>query len=147
MSFLTQTTKHISKEAISKKWYVVNLENQILGRAATCVAIVLRGKNKPQFTPSADTGDFVVAINAAKLRVTGNKLKAKQYYRYSGYPGGIKSINLDKLLKKKPEDVFRRAVSGMLPKNTLGRHLAKKLKIYSGDSHPHTAQKPEELKV
>ncbi len=129
----------------ARKWYVVDATDLVLGRLATRVASTLRGKNNPAFTPHVDCGDFVVVVNAEKIRLTGNKLDQKIYYRHSGYPGGIRSRTAGELLAKRPEDVLRKAVVGMLPKNRLGRQLAHKLKIYAGGEHPHTSQKPEPL--
>ena len=132
----------------NRKWFVVNLEDVILGRAAVQVANVLRGKNKPIFTPHLDTGDHVVAVNAKQLRVTGkNTPKNLRYYRYSGYPGGLKETTYAVMMQKKPEEVFRLAVRRMLPKNRLGRKIFKKLHVYAGAEHPHQAQKPEQLKL
>jgi large subunit ribosomal protein L13 len=128
-----------------RRWFVVDAQGKVLGRLASRIAMVLRGKNKPVFTPHADVGDFVVVVNAAQVRLTGNKLDNKMYYRHSGYMGGIKEISARHLLKKKPEEVLRHAVRGMLPKNSLGRQLLKKLKIYAGGAHPHQAQGPEPL--
>jgi large subunit ribosomal protein L13 len=121
------------------------VENKVLGRVATQIANVLRGKNKPLFSPSVDTGDFVIVVNAEKVALTGNKLSDKIYYSHSGYPGGIKSITAGKLLEKKAEDVIRKAVKGMLPRNKLASHMLKKLKIYTGSTHPHEAQQPKSL--
>ncbi len=132
-------------EDITREWYVVDAENQVLGRVATRIANVLRGKNKPTYTPSVDTGDFVIVVNAAKIALTGNKLADKIYYSHSGYPGGIKSIAAGKLLEKKAEDVIRKAVKGMLPKNKLASQMLKKLKVYAGSAHPHKAQQPKAL--
>jgi large subunit ribosomal protein L13 len=132
---------------VEKKWYLVNAENRILGRLASQIAIRLRGKHKPIFTPHADTGDFIVVINAEKVTLTGSKWDNKLYYRYSGYIGGLKKISAKQLLEKKPEEVLRLAVRGMLPKNSLGRRQLKKLKIYSGPNHPHQAQEPQELEI
>ncbi len=134
-------------EEVKRDWYVVDAENQVLGRIATKIADVLRGKNKPIFTPSVDTGDFIVVVNAEKIALTGNKRADKTYYSHSGYPGGIKSITAGKLLDKKPEDLIKIAVKGMLPKNKLARHMLSKLKIYSGSEHPHTAQQPKALTI
>ncbi len=128
-----------------KKWFVVDVEDKVLGRAATEVARVLRGKHKATFSPSVDTGDFVIVLNADKIRLTGNKLADKMYYRHSGYPGGIKEINAEKLLASKPEELIKKAVKGMLPKNKLGRQMFRKLKVYTGSEHPHQAQQPKEL--
>ena len=136
----------VAKQAeIKRDWYVVDLEGKVLGRVATEIARVLRGKHKPIFSPSIDTGDFVVVINADKIKLTGKKLSDKMYYHHSGFPGGIKSINAEKLLEKKPEDVIRKAVKGMLPKNKLGVQMLKKLKVYAGAEHRHEAQQPKEL--
>jgi len=128
-----------------RRWFVVDAQGKVLGRLASRIAMVLRGKNKPVFTPHADVGDFVVVVNAAQVRLTGNKLDNKMYYRHSGYMGGIKEISARHLLKKKPAEVLRHAVRGMLPKNSLGRQLLKKLKIYAGGAHPHQAQGPVPL--
>ncbi len=132
---------------LKKKWYVIDLENQVLGRVASEIARVLRGKHTPQFTPSVDTGDFVIVINADKVRLTGNKLNDKFYYRHTGYPGGIRSITAGKLLEQKPEMIIQKAVRGMLPKNKLGRQMFRKLKVYTGPDHPHSAQQPREMKI
>lgn len=130
-----------------KTWYVVDAEGATLGRLASRVATVLRGKHKPTYSPSADMGDFVIVVNADKVHFTGNKATAKQYYYHTGYVGGIRSISLGKLMEKCPEDVIRNAVQGMLPKGPLGRRMFKKLKVYKGEEHPHTAQRPETLKA
>jgi len=132
---------------IARDWFVVNAEDRILGRLATQIANHLRGKHKPEFAPHVDMGDFVVVVNAEKIRVTGNKLEQKKYYHYTGYVGGIREISLKDLLVKKPEDVITKAVRGMLPKNRLGRALLKKLKVYAGPEHPHTAQDPKPLDI
>lgn len=138
----------VAKEKeVKKNWYLVNAENKILGRLATQIAMRLRGKHKPVFTPHADTGDFIVVINAEKVSLTGKKWDKKIYYRHSGYVGGLKEISAKKLLEKKPEDVLRFAVRGMLPKNSLGRRQLKKLKIYTGSDHPHQAQQLEALEI
>ncbi len=138
----------VAKEKeVKKNWYLVNAENKILGRLATQIAMRLRGKHKPIFTPHADTGDFIVVINAEKVSLTGKKWDKKIYYRHSGYIGGLKEITAKKLLEKKPEDVLRFAVKGMLPKNSLGRRQLKKLKIYVGSDHPHQAQQLEALEI
>ena len=138
----------VAKEKeVKKNWYLVNAENKILGRLATQIAMRLRGKHKPIFTPHADTGDFIVVINAEKVSLTGKKWDKKIYYRHSGYIGGLKEISAKKLLEKKPEDVLRFAVKGMLPKNSLGRRQLKKLKIYVGSEHPHQAQQLEALEI
>jgi large subunit ribosomal protein L13 len=138
----------VAKEnEVKKDWYLVDAENKILGRLATQIAMRLRGKHKPIFTPHADTGDFIVVINAEKVALTGKKWDKKIYYRHSGYVGGLKEISAKKLLEKKPEDVLRFAVRGMLPKNSLGRRQLKKLKIYTGSEHPHQAQQLEALEI
>ncbi len=132
---------------IVKKWYVVDASGRTLGRLATVVADTLRGKNKPIYTPNIDTGDFVVIVNADKVVVTGKKAEEKMYYRHSGYPGGIKSESYRHLFARKPEEVVRKAVKGMLPHNKLGAAQLKKLKIYAGAEHPHQAQHPEVLEL
>ncbi len=129
------------------KWWVVDAEGAILGRLASQVAATLRGKNNPLYTPHADLGDSVVVINAEKIVLTGKKMEQKNYYRHSGYIGGLKTITAKKLIEKRPEDVIRFAVKGMLPKNSLGRRLFKKLKVYTGDQHPHGAQQPETMNI
>lgn len=134
-------------EDVKKEWWVVDASNKTLGRLASEVASVIRGKRKPIFTPNVDTGDFVIVVNAEKIAVTGNKLTDKIYYHHSGYPGGIKSTTLGKLIQEKPEDIIEKAVWGMLPKNSLGRQMIKKLKVYSGTEHPHQAQQPKVLEV
>lgn len=131
---------------IDRKWYVVDAEGKTLGRLASEVAKVLRGKNKPEYTPHVDTGDYIVIINAEQVRVTGNKAQDKMYYRHSGFPGGIKSSNFEGLISKKPEAPIEIAVKGMLPKGPLGRDMYRKLKVYAGAAHPHAAQQPQELK-
>lgn len=130
---------------IERRWWVVDAEGKNLGRLATRLAVVLRGKDKPQYTPHADTGDFIVVVNAGKVAVTGKKLTDKRYYRHSGRPGGLKSRSLGEMLEKQPSEVLRIAVRGMLPKNRLAAHQLTKLKIYASPTHPHAAQKPEEL--
>ncbi len=128
---------------VEKKWFVIDAKDKVLGRIAAETARILRGKHKPQFAPHMDTGDFVIIINASKVRLTGRKLQQKVYYTHSGYPGGLKSTKAEKMLKEKPDRVIRLAVRGMLPKNTIGRAQLTKLKIYADDTHPHIAQKPE----
>ena len=135
------------EQEVDKQWYVVDAESKILGRMATQIAVRLRGKHKPTFTPHADTGDFIVVINAEKVSLTGAKWDKKIYYRHTGYVGGLKEITAGKLLEKKPEDIIRLAVKRMLPKNSLGRRQLKKLKIYVGPDHPHQAQQPEKLEI
>jgi large subunit ribosomal protein L13 len=132
---------------IARDWFLVDVENKVLGRVATQIATILRGKNKPLFSPSVDSGDFVIVVNAEKVVLTGNKLSDKIYYSHSGYPGGIKSIAAGKLMEKKAEEIIRKAVKGMLPKNKLASHMLKKLKIYTGSTHPHEAQQPKSLQV
>ncbi len=132
---------------ITRKWYVVDAEGQTLGRMASVIASVLRGKNKPEFTPYVDTGDYVIVINAEKVKVTGKKLDQKIYRTHSDYVGGLKEVTLRQKMAKKPEQVIEHAVKGMLPKGTLGRQMYKKLFVYAGPEHKHSAQKPEELKI
>lgn len=132
-------------EDIDRKWYLIDAEGEILGRLATQIATILRGKNKPTYTPSMDLGDYVVVINAEKIKVSGNKLKGKIYRYHTSYPGGLKSVTLETLLKKKPELVVKKAVQGMIPHTKLGRAMIKKLKIYKGNEHPHQAQKLENI--
>jgi large subunit ribosomal protein L13 len=136
-------TPLVKKENIKPKWHLVDAEGKTLGRLATRVAILLRGKNKPIFAPHQDTGDFVVVVNAKKVSLTGKKWKEKIYVHHSGYPGGLKMASAEKIAQKKPERLITMAVQGMLPKNKLGRKLIKKLKVYAGDAHPHQAQQPE----
>lgn len=133
------------KEEIERRWYVVDAQGKVLGRLASEVAKILRGKHKPIYTPHVDTGDHVIIINANKVKLTGRKLEEKLYYRYSGYPGGLTSITGKKLLQSKPERLVELAVKGMLPKSKLGRSTIKKLKVYPGPDHPHAAQRPEPL--
>jgi large subunit ribosomal protein L13 len=130
-----------------RNWFLVDAEGKTLGRMATQIADVLRGKRKPTYTPHVDVGDFVIVVNAAKVAVTGNKLEGKRYWRHSGYPGGIRSRTLGELLEQRPEEVIRRAVKGMLPRNRLARQQLRKLKVYAGAEHPHQAQKPETLEI
>jgi len=138
----------IANEAeLDKKWYLVDAENKVLGRLASRIASRLRGKNTAVFTPHADTGDFIIVINVDKISMTGTKAANKVYYRHTGHIGGLKEITAEKLLAKKPEEVLRLAVKGMLPKNSLGRRQLRKLKIYAGTEHPHEAQKPEKLEI
>jgi len=132
---------------VQREWYVVDAAGQTLGRLAARVARILRGKHKPTYSPSVDTGDFVIVVNAEKIHVTGRKLDQKIYYRYSGYPGGLKEITLRNLLQRHPTRVIEHAVRGMLPKNRLGRQMFKKLKVYAGPDHPHAAQQPEQLEL
>ena len=138
-------TYSAKKSDIQAKWFVVDADGAVLGRLASVVASRLRGKHNPLFTPHVDTGDWVIVINADKIVLTGRKLDEKNYYRHSGYIGSLKTISAKELLEKRPEDLIRFAVKGMLPKNKLGRKLFKKLKVYAGDDHPHQAQRPEAL--
>ena len=140
MKTFTPTPKDIQRD-----WYVVDASNKTLGRLATQIAHRLRGKHKPEFAPHMDNGDFIVVVNCEKVRVTGKKLDDKQYWRHTGYPGGIYSNTLREMLEKKPEQVITKAVQGMLPKNRLGRAMLKKLKVYTGGDHPHAAQNPQPL--
>jgi len=140
-------TYSAKKTDIDSRWVVIDANGAILGRLASNVASRLRGKNNPLFTPHVDTGESVIVINAEKISLTGRKLEQKIYYRHSGYTGGLKEITAQKLLEKKPEDIIRFAVKGMLPKNKLGAALYKKLKVYAGDKHPHEAQSPEVIKL
>ena len=139
-------TTYIAKEAdIVKKWYVIDAEGVTLGRLASEVATILRGKNKPQYAPNVDMGDYVIIVNAEKVAVTGKKLEQKMYRRHSGWVGGLKEVRMDKMLATHPERVIEHAVKGMLPKNALGRKMFAKLHVYAGAEHPHAAQKPETL--
>jgi large subunit ribosomal protein L13 len=138
-------TYSAKKSDIEEKWWVIDAEGQVLGRLASSVASRLRGKHNPLFTPHVDTGDSVIVVNPEKIVLTGRKWDQKNYYRHSGYIGGLKTINAKKLIEEKPENLVRIAVKGMLPKNSLGRTLIKKLKVYAGGEHPHQAQKPETL--
>lgn len=142
-----QKTYSAKPGEVERQWVVLDLDGQILGRAATEIAMILRGKKKPTFTPHVDTGDFVVVINAEKVKLTGNKLVNKRYYRHSGFIGNLKSTTAGEMLERHPDRVLREAVRGMLPKNTLGRALLKKLKIYAGPEHPHEAQKPSPISL
>jgi large subunit ribosomal protein L13 len=132
---------------VQRDWYVVDATDQTLGRLATQIAILLRGKHKPTFSPNLDGGDFVVVVNAEKVHVTGRKEDQKTYYRHSGYPGGLKSRTLGEMLERRPEEVIRLAVKGMMPRNRLARAQLRKLKVYAGPDHPHVAQKPEPMEV
>ena len=140
-------TYQAKKEEVQHQWFLVNAEGKVLGRMAAELAKILRGKNKPIYTPHVDTGDFVVVINANKVSLTGNKMKNKIYYHHSGHPGGIKAISAEKLLAQKPTELIRKAVKGMLPKNSLGRQMLTKLKIYAGPNHRHEAQTPISIEI
>ena len=135
------------KETVKRKWYVIDAEGQTLGRVATKVATVLKGKHKPTYTPHVDCGDYVIVINASKVNLTGNKLEDKMYYDHSGYTGGLRERNAKTMIEKYPEEMIERAVKGMLPKGPLGRQMIKKLFVYAGDTHNQQAQKPIEMKV
>ena len=132
---------------VEREWLIIDAEDQVLGRVAAKAAQILRGKHKPQYTPHVDTGDFVIIINADKIRVTGNKAQDKRYYRHSGHPGGLKYETFEQAMAKHPERVIEHAVKGMLPKNTLGRAQGKKLKVYAGPDHPHAAQNPRKIEL
>lgn len=140
-------TKFIKTEDADHKWYIVDAKDQVLGRLAVKIARIIRGKNKAIFTPNMDTGDFVVVINADKIRMTGKRESQKSYFSYSGYPGGGKFRSFSEVMSKKPEFVIETAVKGMLPKTRLGKKIIKKLKVYAGENHPHAAQKPEVLSL
>jgi len=139
------STYMANAQTVDSQWFLVDAQDKILGRLASAIAFRLRGKHKPQFTPHADTGDYIVVINAEKIKVTGKKLEDKVYYRHTGYPGGIKSEVLKDRLKRKPEMVLENAVRGMLPKGPLGRQMFRKLKVYAGSEHNHSAQQPQSL--
>jgi large subunit ribosomal protein L13 len=138
-------TYSVKKSEITRKWYVVDADGMVLGRLASEVAKIIRGKNKPTYSPHLDVGDHVIVINAGKVRLTGDKLQKKVLYHHSGYPGGLKDTPYEELMKSKPEFVVYKAVKGMMPSNRLGRAMMKKLHVYSGPDHPHKAQKPEKL--
>jgi large subunit ribosomal protein L13 len=141
------TTYNAKPGEVAREWYLVDAQGQTLGRLATQIADTLRGKRKPQYTPHVDTGDFVVVVNAEKISVTGNKLDQKRYYRHSGYPGGLRSRSLREQLERRPTEVIRTAVRGMLPKNRLARQQLTKLKVYAGPEHPHVSQNPRPLNL
>lgn len=147
MNTLSYKTVSIRKEDVKRDWYVVDMEGQVVGRAATKIATILRGKHKPSYTPHIDCGDYIIIINADKLRFTGQKMDQKQYFSHSGYPGGQKVITPRQLLEKKPYAVIEKAVKGMLPKNKLGRKMFKKMFVYAGAEHPHQAQQPKKLEI
>jgi len=135
------------KESVTRSWYLVDATDKTLGRLSTEIANRLRGKHKPTFTPHVDTGDYIVVVNAEKIKVTGNKASDKLYYHHTGYPGGIKSISFEKLIEKAPERAIEKAVKGMMPKNKLSRAMLSKLKVYAGNEHPHSAQQPTTLDI
>lgn len=147
MKTLSYRTQSAKKHEIDRKWHIIDADGQIVGRMCTTIASMLRGKHKPQYTPHIDTGDYIIVINADKVRFTGNKMADKEYIRYSGYPGGQKRRTAKETMEKKPFFIVENAVRGMLPKNRLGRAMFKKLFVYAGPEHPHSAQKPEELKI
>jgi large subunit ribosomal protein L13 len=134
-------------KSVQQDWYVVDADGQTLGRLASRIAVILRGKHKPEFSPAVDVGDFVIVVNAERIRVTGRKLEQKKYYRHSGYPGGLREITLADQLQRHPTRVIKAAVKGMLPRNRLGRQMLKKLKVYAGPEHPHEAQQPKPLEL
>lgn len=138
-------TYHAKPGEVEREWLLVDATDMVLGRLASEIAQILKGKRKPVYTPHVDTGDFVVVINAEKVRLTGNKANAKNYYSHSGYPGGLKEVSFQRMLAKHPERIIEKAVKGMLPKNTLGRAMGRKLKVYAGPEHPHQAQKPRQI--
>ena len=140
-------TRFVKTEDADRRWYVVDATDQVLGRLAAKVASVIRGKNKATFTPNMDTGDFVIIVNADKVKMTGKRELQKTYFRHTGYPGGVRISSYSQVMEKHPERIIETAVKGMLPKNRLGKQLIKKLKVYAGGEHPHTAQKPEQLSV
>jgi len=142
---LSYKTRSVKKEEVTRRWFVIDADSQVLGRLCTKVATVLRGKHHPEYTPHVDTGDFVIVINADKVRFTGNKENTKKYQQYSGYPGGQKELSVSQMRARKPERIFEIGVKGMLPKNKLGNAMFKKLFVYTGSEHPHAAQKPETL--
>ena len=142
-----KTTKMLTRDSADQTWYVVDAEGKVLGRMATRIADVLRGKHKPTFTPNSDMGDFVIVVNADKVHLTGKKLDQKMYYSHSGFPGGLKTVSAGTLMRTKPEDVVMMAVEGMLPKTRLGKQMLTKLKVYAGDKHPHEAQQPVEMSI
>ena len=143
---LSYKTKSAKANEVDRKWYVVDAEGEVVGRIASQIATILRGKNKPSYTPHVDTGDYVIVINADKIRFTGNKMNDKVYLTYSGYPGGQKATTAGEMLEKKPIAIIEKAIKGMLPKNSLGRDMFRKLFVYAGSEHPHAAQKPEAIK-
>jgi large subunit ribosomal protein L13 len=148
VAFSTPVKTYVANSATRERnWLVVDAAGLTLGRLATQIADALRGKNKPEYTPHVDTGDFVVVVNAEKISVTGNKRAAKKYYRHSGYPGGLKERTLEEQLQRRPEEVIRHAVKGMLPRNRLARKQITKLKVYAGPEHPHVAQKPQPMEI
>ncbi len=142
-----QKTRYTTPDEIERKWYVVDAKDQTLGRLASRIATILRGKHKPEFVPNLDVGDYVIVLNCEKIHVTGRRLDQKLYWRHTGYPGGIRNITLRELLQRHPERAIEYAVKGMLPKGVLGRQMLSKLRVYTGDTHPHEAQQPEVLEI
>ena len=140
-------TYYAKPNEVEREWFVIDATDQVLGRVAAKADMLLKGKHKPQYTPHVDTGDFVIVINADKIKVTGTKITSKEYYRHSGFPGGLKCETFAEAMQKHPERVIEHAVYGMLPKNTLGRAMGKKLKVYAGAEHPHAAQKPRKIEM
>ena len=140
-------TKSFKSEDFEKNWHLVDAEDKVLGRLAVKIATILSGKNKAQYSPNADLGDFVVVVNAEKVKVTGNKFSQKNYYHHTGYPGGLKTKSFEKMQEDSPEKIIEKAVKGMLPKNKLANQIIKKLKVYSGSVHPHIGQQPKELSI
>ncbi|MEQ6886866.1 50S ribosomal protein L13 [Salicola sp. Rm-C-2C1-2] len=140
-------TQSAKPESVSRDWFVVDAADKTLGRLSTEIARRLRGKHKPEFTPHVDTGDYIVVINAEKVRVTGKKSTQKHYYRHTGFPGGLRSMNFEEMIRRHPERVIEYSVKGMLPRGPLGRAMYRKLKVYVGDEHPHAAQQPQQLEI
>ena len=140
-------TKSYKNVNLEKNWHLVDAEDKVLGRLAVKIASILSGKNKPQYSPNADLGDYVVVVNAEKVKVTGNKFSQKNYYHHTGYPGGLKTKSFEKMQEDSPEKIIEKAVKGMLPKNKLANQIIKKLKVYSGSVHPHIGQQPKELSI
>lgn len=147
MDTLSYKTKSAKKSEVDRKWYVVDAQTAVVGRLSTKIAMVLRGKHKPSFTPHVDTGDYVIVVNADKVKFSGNKMAQKEYLRFSGYPSGLKRRTAQEMLEKKPIAIMEKAVRGMLPKNRLSRQVIKKLYVYAGPDHPHAAQQPEPLNI
>jgi large subunit ribosomal protein L13 len=147
MNTLSYKTVSVSAANVDRKWYVIDASNLVVGRLSAKIATILRGKHKPSFTPTEDTGDYVIIINANKVRFTGKKFSQKEYHNYSLHPGGLKITPADEMLEKFPERIIERAVKGMLPKTKLGKHMYKKMFVYAGAEHPHAAQKPETIKL
>ncbi len=146
MNTLSYKTKSQRKEDVKRDWYIIDADGEVVGRLASRIATVLRGKHKPEYTPHVDTGDYIIVVNAEKIRFTGNKLRDKEYQTYTGYPGGLKKRSAKEMFEKKPVAVLEKAVIGMLPKNRLGRKMFTKLFVYEGPNHKHEAQKPKEFK-